>query len=139
MLSIGPTAAVRNPADLPPTTVAGRDAIATATTPTSRPPTDLCLRHSVVARTRRLLDRPGMPVTSASQPERRERSRLTAGEREVLALLVEGERTDAIAQRLCITRKTASMRLDRRGSMRICNVGSSYSERIMAIVSSAPG
>ena len=68
---------------------------------------------SVVARTRRLLDRPGMPVTSASQPERRERSRLTAREREVLALLVEGERTDAIAQRLCITRKTAYTHIER--------------------------
>lgn len=70
------------------------------------------LQHdSVLARTRRLLTDPRRPPDPA--PQTRGPTNLTPREREVLALLVDGERTDAIARRLCITPKTASTHIER--------------------------
>ena len=66
---------------------------------------------SILARTRRLLTDPRRP--HERRPQRRNRTELTPREREVLALLIDGERTEAIARQLCITRKTASTHVER--------------------------
>lgn len=56
-----------------------------------------------LARARRLLARAPAPTG---------RSKLTPREREVLGLLVDGHRTSEIAERLCITPKTAATHID---------------------------
>jgi DNA-binding NarL/FixJ family response regulator len=68
-------------------------------------------RDSVLARTRRLLSDPRRPPDRRA--ETRDRTQLTPREREVLALLIDGERTDAIARQLYITGKTASTHIER--------------------------
>lgn len=60
-------------------------------------------RDRFVARVRRLLARSATPV---ARPD------LTPREREILSLLVDGRRPSEIAQRLCITRKTAATHID---------------------------
>ena len=68
-------------------------------------------RDSFAARIVRLLARPaaGSPAQTASPVP----AALTPREREVLALLVEGERVAEIAALLCITRKTAATHIER--------------------------
>ncbi len=68
-------------------------------------------RDSVLARTRRLLSDSQRPPDRHA--ETRDRTQLTPREREVLALLIHGERTDAIARQLCITAKTTSTHVER--------------------------
>lgn len=67
---------------------------------------------TVLARMRRLLSRPRRPLLPVHGSSSRS-GELTSREREVLALLVAGERTDAIRQRLCISRKTTATHIER--------------------------
>lgn len=67
---------------------------------------------AVLARMRRLLSRPRRPLLSNHGGSSRI-GELTRREREVLALLVAGERADEIRQRLSISRKTTATHIER--------------------------
>ncbi len=70
------------------------------------------LQHdSVLARTRRLLADARPP--HRRRPQTPDRTGLTPREREVLTLLTDGETTNTIARRLCITPKTTSTHIER--------------------------
>lgn len=67
---------------------------------------------AVLARMRRLLSQSRGPLRQIRGGSSRD-GELTSREREVLALLVAGERTHEIGQRLCISRKTTATHVER--------------------------
>lgn len=67
---------------------------------------------AVLARMRRLLSRPRRPLVPTDRGSS-SGGELTSREREVLALLMAGERTDEITRRLCITGKTTATHIER--------------------------
>lgn len=69
------------------------------------------LTDSFVARIRKLLG-PANHALPGSPEKAPGRGELTKREREVLALLVQGQRSSAIADRLCISHKTAATHIE---------------------------